>query len=152
MEYVCRVMSGFHPIWGSLSSGVSSMVTIFQWGGRREVTALRSVVLPLAISPTTNIDPLFSSKNHQYAAISEEMLPNLTRWQSVRGSSRNFRMVKLEPKGVISFANVRAHLCLSGRDPSDIGNAVEMCLFALCAKSIIADSTSRSSLNLMFVT
>ena len=46
--------------WGTVSSGVSSMVTILFSGGRKVVRAFRVVVLPLAVSPETNIDIPYS--------------------------------------------------------------------------------------------
>ena len=52
----------------------------------------------------------------------------LIRSVMVIGSSRNFLMVNVPPYGDTSRRKVADNLCLPGRVPCTIGNAVEMCL------------------------
>ena len=60
-----RVRSGTQFSWGRFSSLVSSMDTIFIWGGMNKRIAFRVVVFPEAVPPQISIDWPFSIASHR---------------------------------------------------------------------------------------
>src|SRR5881409_1354551 len=60
-----RVRSGTQFSWGRFSSRVSSMDTIFIWGGMNRRIAFSVVVFPEAVPPQMSIDCPFSIESHR---------------------------------------------------------------------------------------
>src|SRR5437870_6146604 len=93
-----RVSNGTQFSWGRFSSRVSSMDTIFIWGGMNRRIAFSVVVFPEAVPPQMSIDCPFSIASHMYAIISGDIVLNRTRSSGVKGFSRNRRIVNEDPR------------------------------------------------------
>src|SRR6056297_4046591 len=89
-----RVTEAIQLRWGSSTSRVSSMETIFAFEGIKRETAFRLVVFPEPVPPAKMSDLLFSMASQKYAISSSEKVFQLIRSTGVYGTSANFRMVK----------------------------------------------------------
>ena len=69
----------------------------------------------------------------------------------VMGSSLNFLMLSVPPRGEISFLYVAIALCPPGRMPCMIGNATEMCFPDMWANLDITSFSSSSLSKKMLV-
>ncbi len=101
-----RATPGIQFGCGRLISRVSSIETILDSRGINKESAFNAVVLPLAVPPANNVLIPFSTAIHIYAIISDDIVLNSTRSGGEKGSSRNLRMVKVEPLAVISSLRV----------------------------------------------
>ncbi len=90
-------MLGIQFGWGSFNSRVSSSVTIFASGGMKSDMAFRVVVFPDAVPPANMQDLAFSTASQMNAIPSGEKVCHSIRSVGVIGSSRNFRIVNVEP-------------------------------------------------------
>jgi hypothetical protein len=96
------VVIGIQLMWGRLSSGVSSMVTIFMSGLMNIEMQFRSVVFPDATPPATRTELLFSTANQSSAARSGETVLSVIMSTIVSGSALNLLMVNVAPLFEIS--------------------------------------------------
>ena len=139
------VSAGIQFSCGRFSSRVSSMLTIFIWGGMNRRTALSVVVLPLAVPPQTSMELPYSVAIHRYAIISVLIVLNLSRSTGVNGFSLNRLMVNDEPRLVTCLPSVAFSLEPSGIVASSNGSATEMCLPHFCASQTTKESRSAPS-------
>ena len=88
-----RVTEAIQLRWGSSTSRVSSMETIFAFEGMKSETAFSEVVFPEAVPPAKMSDLWFSMHSHRNAISSSENVFQLMRSTGVKGTSLNCRMV-----------------------------------------------------------
>ena len=146
-----RVQPGIQLGCGRFSSRVSSMLTIFCCHGRKSEQAFSDVVLPEAVPPTNSIDIPYCIASQKNAICIDEKVLNSSRSIGVNGSSRNRRMVNVEPLVETSRPRVMTMREPSISVASSSGSAIEMCLPQRCASRIMYRSSSSSSGQTMLV-
>ncbi|OGS50778.1 MAG: hypothetical protein A3K65_00315 [Euryarchaeota archaeon RBG_16_68_12] len=127
---------------------MSSIETIFIWGGMNSRIAFRVVVFPLAVPPQISMDCPFSIASHRYAIISGDIVLNRTRSSGVKGFSRNLRIVNDDPRFVTCIPRVAWSREPSGTVASSMGCATEMCFPHRCASHTTKESSSTAVSNL----
>ncbi len=93
----------------------------------KEVNAFNVVVFPEDVPPDIRIFILYSIRSHKYASISGLSVLNESSCEGVHGVVVNFLIVNVGPLLVMSFVYVAFTLLPSGRLPSRIGEAYEIC-------------------------